>query len=173
MPKLKLCARSRTSRSRHASSPSPAYADNREQPLNFGSPKFIYTHKALLEDPKLGTPVLLPEPLYLEILVGQMSAQETTVFDCPAIGDNLLAKDLQGRYKYTLDKVKRAIDDCSNPPYFRGVKTPITDLLDLAEPKISYQGEEGSNQGEERQGFLQNTSRQTQRQIPPYSPARP
>jgi hypothetical protein len=50
----------------------------------------VYTRKALLEDPKLGTPVLLPEALYLEILVGQMSAQEMTVFNnCPAIGDDL------------------------------------------------------------------------------------
>ncbi len=96
----------------------------------------IYTRKALLEDPKLGTPVILPEALYLEILVEQMSAQETTVFDnCPAIGDDLLAKDLRGRYKYTLDKIKRSIDGCSNPPYFRGVKTSITDLLDLSKPK--------------------------------------
>ena len=41
----------------------------------------VYTRKALLEDPKLGSPIHLPETLYLEILVGQMSAQETTVFD--------------------------------------------------------------------------------------------
>jgi hypothetical protein len=32
----------------------------------------IFTRKALLEDPKLGTPIALPESLYLEILVGQM-----------------------------------------------------------------------------------------------------
>ena len=30
----------------------------------------IYTRKALLEDPKLGSPIHLPEALYLEILVG-------------------------------------------------------------------------------------------------------
>ncbi len=41
----------------------------------------VYTRKAFLDDPKLGTPVLLPEALYLETLVGQISAQETTVFD--------------------------------------------------------------------------------------------
>ncbi len=54
------------------------------------------TRKALLEDTKLEQPILLPESLYLEILVGQMSAQETTVFEnCPAIGDNLAAKDIR------------------------------------------------------------------------------
>jgi hypothetical protein len=96
----------------------------------------ILTRKALLEDSKLGTPIILPESLYLEILVGQMSAQETTVFDnCPSIGDDLLEKDWTGKNRYTLDKLKKAIDACSNPPYFRGVKTPITDLLDLADSK--------------------------------------
>jgi hypothetical protein len=65
----------------------------------------IYTRKALLEDPKLGSPIHLPEILYLEILVGKMSAQETTVFDgLPSIGDDLLAKDARGFPRYTLDK---------------------------------------------------------------------
>jgi hypothetical protein len=96
----------------------------------------ILTRKALLEDPKLGTPISLPESLYLDILVGQMSAQEATVFEnCPSIGDNLLEKDWTGKNRYTLDKLKKAIDACSNPPYFRGVKTPITDLLDQSDPK--------------------------------------
>jgi hypothetical protein len=50
----------------------------------------ILTRKALLEDPKLGTPIALPESLYLEILVGQMSAQEATVFEnYPSIGDDI------------------------------------------------------------------------------------
>jgi hypothetical protein len=65
-----------------------------------------------------------------------MSAQETTVFDhCPAIGDDLLQKTVLGQRKFTLDKLKRSIDACSNPPYFRGVNTPITDLLDSAESR--------------------------------------
>ena len=29
-----------------------------------------------------------------------------------------------------MEKIKRAVDACSNPPQFRGVKTPITGLLD-------------------------------------------
>jgi hypothetical protein len=67
-----------------------------------------------------------------------MSAQETTVFDgVPSIGDDLLAKDARGVPRYTLDKIKKSIDACSNPPYFRGVKLPITDLLDVSEPKTA------------------------------------
>ncbi len=38
-----------------------------------------------------------------------------------------------------MHKLKRSIDACSNPPYFRGVSTPITDLLDSAEPKVAKQ----------------------------------
>jgi hypothetical protein len=96
----------------------------------------VLTRKALLEDPKLPSPIVLPEALYLEILVGQMSAQETTVFDCPSIGDDLSAKDHRGRAKYSLARIKQSIDDCSNPPHFRGVKTPVTDIMDQTEPKI-------------------------------------
>ncbi len=69
--------------------------------------------KAKLEDPKLPTPMVWLEALYLEIRVGQMSAQETTVFACPAIGDDLSAKDARGRMRYSLDRSKKAIDDCS------------------------------------------------------------
>jgi hypothetical protein len=77
----------------------------------------VLTRKALLEDPKLHTPILLPECFNLEILVGQMSAQETTVFDgCPVIGDDLTQKTVTGKARYTLDKLKRIIDACSNPP---------------------------------------------------------
>jgi hypothetical protein len=62
----------------------------------------VLTKKALLEDPKLPAPIQLPECLYLEILVGQMSAQETTVFDhCPAIGDDLLQKTVMGQPRLT------------------------------------------------------------------------
>ncbi len=84
---------------------------------------------------KLPAPITLPEALYLEILVGQMSAQETTVFDCPSIGDDLSAKDGRGRAKFTLERIKRSIDDCSNPPHFRGVRTPVTDIMDPTEPR--------------------------------------
>jgi hypothetical protein len=105
----------------------------------------VYTRKALLEYSKFGSPIHLPEALYLEILVGQMSAQETTVFDgIPSIGDDLLSRDARGALRYTLDKVKKSIDACSNPPYFRGVKTPITDLLDS--PEIKPAKEQGTKE---------------------------
>jgi hypothetical protein len=61
-----------------------------------------------------------------------MSAQETTVFDCPSIGDDLSAKDGRGRLKYSLERIKCSIDHCSNPPQFCGVKTPVADILDQA-----------------------------------------
>ncbi len=94
------------------------------------------TRKALLENVKLDNPITLPESLYLEILVGQMLAQETTVFEgCPAISDNLSSVNLRGAKRFTLEKIEQSIDACSNPPYFRGVKTPITHLLDLLDPK--------------------------------------
>ncbi len=118
----------------------------------------VLTRKALLEDPKLPAPILLPECLYLEILVGQMSAQETTVFDhCPSIGDNLLQKTIMGQTKFTLDKLKRSIDACSNPPYFRGVSTPITDLLDSAEPKVPKQKRD---QTKDKEGKTKDPERQ-------------
>jgi hypothetical protein len=90
----------------------------------------VLTRRALLEDPKLPTPILLPEPLYLELTVGQMSHQETTLFECPCIGDDLSEKDSSGDLEWTLERLHAIIDRCSNPPQFRGVKTPITELLE-------------------------------------------
>jgi hypothetical protein len=90
----------------------------------------VLTRKALLEDPRLPTPITLPESLYLELAVGQMSPAETTVFDIPSIGDDLNAMDNRGTRLFTLQKLKTAVDACSNPPAFRGVKTPITELID-------------------------------------------
>jgi hypothetical protein len=100
----------------------------------------ILTRKALLEDPKLPAFIQLPECLHLEILVKQMSAQGTTVFDhCPAIGDDFLRKTVLGPRRFTLEKLECSSDACSNPPYFRGVSTPITGLLDSAELRPSKQ----------------------------------
>ncbi len=136
----------------------------------------IYTRKALLEDSKLGSPIHLPETLYLEILVGQMSAQETTVFGgIPSIGDDLLAKDAREALRYTLDKVKRSIDACSNPPYFRGVKTPTTDLLDSPEVKPTKEHGQRKNRTRRR---IRPTRNQTPHLAPtpkinPISPAAP
>jgi hypothetical protein len=82
---------------------------------------------------------MLPETLYLELTVGQLSAQETTIFDCPCIGDDLAAKGKGGNYLWTLDKLKHIVDQCSNPPAFRGEKTPITELLEHDLAKTSPQ----------------------------------
>ena len=90
----------------------------------------VLTRRALLEDPKLPSPILLPETLYLELTVGQMSHQETTLFECPCIGDDLNARDRSGQPRFTLERLRAVVDACSNPPQYRGVKTPITELLD-------------------------------------------
>ncbi len=58
----------------------------------------VLTRKALLEDSRLSTPVTLPEALYLELTLGQMMPAENTVFDIPAIGDDLTIVDLRGRH---------------------------------------------------------------------------
>ncbi len=62
--------------------------------------------------------------------MGQMSAQETTLFECPCIGDDLNARDRSGNMRWKLERLRAKIDLCSNPPQFRGVKTPITELLE-------------------------------------------
>ncbi len=62
--------------------------------------------------------------------MGQMSNQETTLFECPCIGDDLTAKNRSGNPRFTLERLRVIVEQCSNPPQFRGVKTPITDLLD-------------------------------------------
>ncbi len=90
----------------------------------------VMTRRALLEDPKLPAPIRLPETLYMELTVGQLSAQETTVFDYPCIGCDLNETDRSERLVWTLDRLKRIVDQCFNPPAFRGVKTPITELLE-------------------------------------------
>jgi hypothetical protein len=78
----------------------------------------VLTRHALLEDHQLPTPITLLETLYLELTLGQMSPAETTVFDIPAIGDDLSAKDGYGEPRYTMARIKRAVDACSNPPQF-------------------------------------------------------
>ena len=88
------------------------------------------TRRALLEGPRLPTPVMLPETLYLELTVGQMSAQETALFEFPCIGYDLNVKNRSGDPKFTLDLLRQIVDACSNPPAFRGVKTLITELLE-------------------------------------------
>jgi hypothetical protein len=63
----------------------------------------VMTRRALLEDPKLPAPIMLPETLDMELTVGQLSTQKTTVFDCPCIGDDLDKRDRNRLYVWTLD----------------------------------------------------------------------
>jgi hypothetical protein len=90
----------------------------------------VIQRRTLLEDTKLPAPVTLPETLYLELTIGQMSAQELTLFEFPCIGDDLNLKDHGNRLRFTLERLRAVVDRCSNPPHFRGVKTPITELLE-------------------------------------------
>jgi hypothetical protein len=86
---------------------------------------------------------MLPENLYLELTIGQMSAQETNFFEFPCIGDDLNEKDRAGQPRFTLDLLRQTVEDqCSNPPAFRGVKTPITELLeqDTSKPSRNVPG---------------------------------
>ncbi len=82
-----------------------------------------------------------------------MSPSETTVFDIPAIGDDLMEKTHRGVLKYSMEKVKNAVDACSNPPPFRGVKTPITRLLDPEDK--SKRDDHGKKEHGERKDKLQ------------------
>jgi hypothetical protein len=88
------------------------------------------TRRALLEDSKLPSPVILLDTLYLELTIGQMSAQELTLFEFPCIGDDLNVRDHSNKLRYMLDRLRAVVDRCSNPPHFRGVKNPITELLE-------------------------------------------
>ncbi len=95
----------------------------------------VLTRRALLEDTKLPTPILLPETLYLELAVSPMSHQETALFEFPGIGDDLNERDRSGEFKWTLERLHVVIDRCSTPPQFRGFKTAITELLEQEETK--------------------------------------
>jgi hypothetical protein len=100
---------------------------------------------------------MLPETLYLELTVGQMSAQETTLFEFPCIGDDLNERDRNGDHKFTLDLLRTTVDQCSNPPAFRGVKTPITDLLDQEPSKSPRDNDrKRSPQSKDNKGKLQS-----------------
>jgi hypothetical protein len=133
----------------------------------------ILTRKALLEDPKLPAPIILPEALDLELLVGQISAQEMTFFDCPSIGDDLSAKDARERFKYTLERIKKSIDDCSNPPHYRGVKTPITDILDQTDHKLGKEKRDQTKDNDKKDRSKSKDNDQGPYQCPPRAPPRP
>jgi hypothetical protein len=85
----------------------------------------VLTRRALLEDTKFPTPTILPETLYMELTLGQMSHQETTLFECPCIGDDLNEKGRSGDLLWSLEWLRLVIDRCSNPcPNSVGSKLP-------------------------------------------------
>jgi hypothetical protein len=90
-----------------------------------------------------------------------MSPAETTVFDIPTIGDDLSAKDGYDEAKYTIARIKRAVDACPNPPKFRGTKTPITGLLD-PEDKSKCELHAQGNEKKDKLQSRQNTTRDAQ-----------
>jgi hypothetical protein len=120
----------------------------------------VLTRRALLEDSKLPTPITLPETLYLELTVGQMSAQKTTLFECPCIGDALNLRDHSGKLRWSLERLRATIDRCSNPPQFRGVRTPITELLEQEVTKALPPKNPNSNaqQDKEKKRLHQRTT---------------
>jgi hypothetical protein len=83
----------------------------------------VTTRRALLEDPQLPAPITLPETLYLELTLGQMSPAETTIFDIPAIGDDLSAKDGCGEPKYTMARINEAPKPLS--PVYSTLRTKV------------------------------------------------
>ena len=115
----------------------------------------VIQRRALLEDSKLPTPVYLPETLYLELTIGQMSAQELTLFEFPCIGDDLNLKDHGNRMRFTLERLRAIIDRCSNPPHFRGVKTPITELLEPEPTKTNPRNPRDKKDDKNPKGRLQ------------------
>jgi hypothetical protein len=97
-----------------------------------------------------------------------MSAQETTVFDCSSIGDDQSAKDHRGRAKYSLARIKQSIDDCSNPPHYRGVKTPVTDILDQAPPTLTKEKRDQTKEQSRKEApKVENTAKEKRDQTKP------
>jgi hypothetical protein len=93
----------------------------------------VTSKRALLEDKDLRHPILLPEIVYLELVLGRISPQEANTFEIPTLGDDLSATNSRGKPVWTLARIKQKIDACTQPPPFKGTRTPITDLI--ARPK--------------------------------------
>jgi hypothetical protein len=88
-----------------------------------------------------------------------MSPAETTVFNILAIGDDLSHTNGYGDYTYTMAKIKRVVDACSNPPPFRGAKTPITGLLDPEDKNRRDPPAPGKENKKDKLQSRQNTAR--------------
>jgi hypothetical protein len=69
----------------------------------------VTSKRALLEDKDLRQPILLPEIVYLELILGRISPQEANTFEIPTLGDDLSAVDRRGKPVWTLARIKQKI----------------------------------------------------------------
>jgi hypothetical protein len=67
----------------------------------------------------------------------------------------LNVRDHSKKLRYTLERLKTIVDRCSNPPHFRGVKFPITELLE-PEPSKPPKGARDKKDEKDQKGCLQN-----------------
>ncbi len=113
-----------------------------------------YLETSIARRQRFAIPILLPEIIYLELVLGCLSPQECNTFAVPTLGDDLSLKDRRGKLIWTPARLKVKIDACTQPPPYRGHKSPITDLINR--PKLKTNGSPkqpyGKNKGRERKG---------------------
>ena len=139
----------------------------------------LTSKRALLEDKDLASPILLPEIIYLELALGRLSPQECNTFSIPTLGDDLMEKDGRGNSVWTLAKLKSRIDSCTQPPPFRGTKSPITELLNRPKektknefsPKGSPKPPHDKSKGHERKAATPGNDRRPAHERPTSFPA--
>jgi hypothetical protein len=72
--------------------------------------------------------IILPESVYLNYAVDQMSDREILDYDIPACGDDFEKKHADGK-TWALAKVKEHVDEAHKPVRFQGANTAITKLI--------------------------------------------
>jgi hypothetical protein len=92
---------------------------NRRRPADTSAKLWASTRiaeRAQMEDHLSPTPIELPESLWLTAVVGHMSDLELNTIGLPTIADELNDLDDNDEPKWTLDKLKNAIEACTKPP---------------------------------------------------------
>ena len=92
--------------------------------------------RALLEcpttDPHHPTePITLPEWIYLEFTLGQLTDEELRAFKLPGLGENLLEKKGDGGLRWTMGELQASVNAVVHPPPVTRRETPITKLVYL------------------------------------------
>jgi len=92
--------------------------------------------RALLEcpttDPHHPTePITLPEWIYLEFTLGQLTDEELRAFKLPGLGENLLEKKGDGGMRWTMGELQTSVNAVVHPPPVTRRETPITKLVYL------------------------------------------